>query len=226
MFVKKNDMIGNLKMPAVQQIEQSRGCIDAIATLNLSSNVNSAREVIRLALHGAKRPLVTTKFGPDSAVLLHLIARETPGVTVVWVDTGYNTRATLAAASELHDRLDIDLRTYRPEQPWSGWVPSPGDPDHKAFVETVKLNPFARALAELQPDVWFSALRRSQTEHRSTHNHFNVSPANIVKVCPLLHWSDDDMEAYLDRHGLPGGHDYHDPTKSGPRLECGMHLKF
>lgn len=198
----------------------------AIAALNMSSNVNAAREVVRLALEGAARPVLTTKFGPRSAVLLHLVAGECSGIPVVWVDSGLNTKATLEAAAALQARLDIDLRVYRPQNPWTGWIPSPGEPDHQAFVKTVKLDPFARALDDLRPDAWFSSLRRNQTEHRSTQNHFNVSPANILKVHPLLHWSREDMDAYLDCHGLPGGHDYHDPTKAGPRLECGMHLKF
>jgi phosphoadenosine phosphosulfate reductase len=200
--------------------------LQAIAALNMSSNVKTAREVIRLALKGAERPVLTTKFGPRSAVLLHLVAKERPGIPVIWVDSGHNTKATLEAAAALQARLDIDLRVYRPQDPWIGWVPSPGEPDHQAFVKTVKLDPFARSLDDLCPDVWFSALRRSQTEHRSTQNHFNVSSANILKVHPLLHWSREDMDTYLDRHALPGGHDYHDPTKAGPRLECGMHLKF
>lgn len=198
----------------------------AIAALNMSSNVDAARAVIRLALRDAARPLVTTKFGPRSAVLLHLLAAERPGIPVVWIDTGYNTSATHAAAADLQRSLDIDLRVYRPEVDWTGWVPSPGDPDHPAFVKTVKLDPFARALDDLRPDVWFSALRRSQTGHRSSQHHFNISPANILKVCPLLHWGDEDMDIYIARHGLARADDYHDPTKAGPRLECGLHLTF
>ena len=194
--------------------------------LNADARRRTAREVIRLALVRARNPIVTTSFGQKSAVLLHLLAEQRPDIPVVWIDTTFNTRATTLFARELTARLALNLKTYRPEPAWTDDVPELADTRHADFTRRVKLEPFARALDELKPDLWFSSLRRGQTEHRAAMRHFNSSAGSLLKVCPLIDWSETDMTAYRREHGLPGGHDYHDPTKVGPRRECGLHVEF
>jgi len=213
-------------MPTPMAACLERPTAECLQALNLDSAIAGAREVVRLALAGACRPLLTTSFGPDSAVMLHLVTREAPSVPVVWVDTGFNTKATQAFASRLARELRLDLRIFRPARDWPGMVPAPGEPDHRAFTEQVKLEPFSRALAELRPDVWLSGLRREETAHRERQSHFNRSAKGLLKVHPLLHWTAADLAAYRARHGLADEPDYHDATKAGPRRECGLHLAF
>ena len=59
--------------------------------------------------------VVTTSFGIQSAVMLHLATQVRPDIPVVWIDTGYLPEETYRFASELTDRLDLNLRTYRAE---------------------------------------------------------------------------------------------------------------
>jgi phosphoadenosine phosphosulfate reductase len=194
--------------------------------LNADTRRRTAREVIRLALARARNPIVTTSFGQQSAVLLHLLAEQRPDIPVVWIDTTFNTRATMKFADELTTRLVLNLKEYGPQPAWTEDVPERADPRHAEFTRQVKLEPLARALDELKPDLWFSSLRRDQTEHRASMRHFNPSAGARLKVCPLIDWSEADMDVYRHAFNLPGGHDYHDPTKVGPRRECGLHLEF
>ena len=46
---------------------------------------------------------------------------------------------------------------------------------------------------------------------------------NSIKVSPVFHWSDDDMEAYLKEHNLPNEWDYFDPAKGDEKRECGRY---
>ena len=187
---------------------------------------DSARALIQWALQGAERPILTTKFGPDSAVLLHLATRVRPEVPVVWVDTGYNTRDTLRFAEQLSRRLQLDLRVYRPRgRPWAP-VPALDDPAHQAFSRRLKLEPFQRALRELAPDLWLTALRAEQTAHRACQPQVRRDRRGYLKVAPLLHWRDTDMAAYRRRYDLPRGPECYDPTKGEPRRECGLHLAY
>lgn len=213
-------------MQHVQPKTLRRPFTQAIDALNLQSSETAAREIITLALKRARRPIVTTKFGPHSAVLLHLLSQQAPNVPVVWIDTTFNTSATLRFAERLQRLLDLNLKVYRPDAHWHGMVPEPDTPEHAAFTQQVKLAPFSRALEELQPDIWFSSLRRSQSDHRSTQHAFNSSSADLLKACPLIHWSENDVATYMLLNDLPGEDDHHDPTKAGPRRECGLHLKF
>jgi phosphoadenosine phosphosulfate reductase len=197
-----------------------------LGRLNTALHDAPVHVIIRVALALGKRPVVSTKFGPQSAVLLHMLVKEEPAIPVVWVDTGFNTRATQDFAQELSDRLALHLRTYRPQPVWPGFPPDLHDPQHAAFTRQVKLEPFARALAELQPDIWFSGIRREQTEHRSRQQLFKLTDQGVLKVAPLLNWDNTEMENYLTRYQLPVETDYQDPTKGPIRRECGLHLRF
>lgn len=187
---------------------------------------DSPRDLIRWALSQAERPITTTKFGPESAVLLHMLVQEMPEIPVIWVDTGYNTRATQQFAWKLTERLNLNLQLYRPLDDRYEEVPALDDPRHTEFTQRVKLEPFQRALGELQPDVWFSSIRREQTEHRAGQRPISRSERGYLKVSPLLDWTEADMHAYLAEHDLPSEPDYFDPTKGESRRECGLHLAF
>ena len=94
----------------------------------------------------------------------------------------------------------------------------------RQFSAVMKLEPFQRAMRELAPAVWITALRRSQNPHRAGLDVVSLdSNFGTLKVSPVLHWSDADMEAYLRAHDLPNEWDYHDPAKADERRECGLH---
>jgi phosphoadenosine phosphosulfate reductase len=180
---------------------------------------------------GLDRPtIVTTNFRPFEAVILHMVTRARPDVPVVWMDNGYNTEATYRFADELAKRLDLDLRIYLPRRSRAhreavdGATPALDDPRHAAFTEEVKLEPFARALRETAPQVWFTALRATDTAVRAQMDPVSVNPDGLVKVAPLLHWSSKELYAYCEAHGLPNNFDYVDPTKGEDNRECGLHL--
>ncbi|MGI9349987.1 MAG: phosphoadenosine phosphosulfate reductase family protein [Rhizobiaceae bacterium] len=193
------------------------------AVLNITARINAALDIIDLGIRRASTPILTTKFGPQSAVLLHLVSQVRPDIPVVWVDTGFNTDATLEFANLMADRLHLDLRVYRSHKTWNETIPASSDPQRGQFSEQVKLEPFRRALSELNPDVWITALRRDQTEFRDGLSLFQPAKDKILKVYPLLDWRDPEIEAYLTLHQLPSEQDYYDPTKAEPHLECGLH---
>ena len=58
---------------------------------------------------------VTTSFGTQSAVLLHLLAGVAPKVPVYWIDTGYLFPETYRYAAQLSDLLNLNLQVVQPE---------------------------------------------------------------------------------------------------------------
>lgn len=175
--------------------------------------------------------IVTTNFRPFEAVILHLVTQVNPRVPVVWMDNGYNTVATYRFADDVAQRLKLDLRIYLPRRSRAhreaveGPTPGLDDPRHAAFTEEVKLEPFARALRETAPRVWFTALRATDTAVRARMEPVTMNPDGLVKVAPLLHWSSKDLHDYCVKHGLPNNFDYVDPTKGDDNRECGLHLQ-
>lgn len=192
---------------------------------------NDPDALVRWALEQGQRPIVTTNFRPFEAVILHMVTRQRPDIPVVWMDHGYNTDATYRFADELVKRLDLNLVTYLPQRTRAhreaveGPMPSIDDPRHEAFTREVKLEPFERALREMAPDVWFTALRAEDTPERARMAPASKNANGLLKVSPLLHWSARDMYQYLQRHDLPNEFDYFDPTKVEEKRECGLHLQ-
>ena len=189
-----------------------------------------ASALVEWAVGLGQPTIVTTNFRPFEAVILHLVTRVNPQVPVVWMDNGYNTEATYRFADEVTKQLGLNLKIYLPRRSRAhreaveGATPALHDPRHAAFTAEVKLEPFARALRETAPQVWFTALRATDTAVRAQMDPVSTTPDGLIKVAPLLHWSSKDLYEYCQAHGLPNNFDYVDPTKGGDNRECGLHL--
>lgn len=186
------------------------------------------QEIIAWAVqHGAK-PVVTTNFRPYEVAILHAVADVSPDIPVIWCDTGYNTPQTYKHAEELIARLGLNIKLYVPAQTVAHrdvvmGIPDIDDPLHKVFTEQVKLEPFQRAMAEHQPDVWFTNLRKGQTAHRNSLDILSLDKNGVLKVSPFYYWSDKELDVYLEQYKLPNEHKYFDPTKVLANRECGLH---
>ena len=187
--------------------------------------------LVRWALSLDSRAICTTNFRPFEAVILHMVTRERPDIPVLWMDSGYNTEATYRFADELTHRLALNLTIYHPRrsrahrEALEGGTPSIEDPRHAAFTEEVKLEPFQRALRDMAPRTWFTALRAEDSPQRSRMQPVSINADGLLKIAPLLHWNARDMHRYLQERGLPNNFDYFDPTKIEEKRECGLHLQ-
>ena len=189
-------------------------------------------QIVEWALAKAENPIITTNFRPYESAILHLVAKQKPDITVLWVDSGYNTRATYDFANKLIKDLNLNVVTYIPQQTSAhrdatmNGIPSVNNPLHDEFTEQVKLEPFRRALSELKPDVWFNAIRKDQTEFRQGLDVLSQSKDSVLKVAPLFYKNDKDLDAYLEENNLPNEFDYFDPTKVEENRECGLHTQL
>ncbi|RKF04060.1 phosphoadenylylsulfate reductase (thioredoxin) [Tenacibaculum lutimaris] len=206
----------------------------SIETMNLEA-VNaelknkSPKEIIVWALLQANKAVVTTNFRPYEGVILHAVASVKNSIDVIWCDTGYNTPQTYKHAEELIEKLQLNIQLYVPKQTVAHrnitlGLPTIDDPKHAVFTEQVKLEPFKRAMNEHKPDVWFTNLRKGQTAFRNSIDIVSRSKDGVLKVSPFYHWSDEELDTYLDEHQLPNEFKYFDPTKVESNRECGLHI--
>jgi len=183
---------------------------------------------IRQAGGGA---IVSTNFRPYEAVILHLCVQVQPDIPVLWVDHGCNREATYRHAAELQSRLGLKLKVFRPEMSKDEWEAVHGsvdlmeaEQDLKRFSTEMKLKPFRHGMRELAPRIWVTALRKVQNPNRSGLGVVSDDPNfGSIKLSPLFHWSDSEMEGYLAEHDLPNEWDYFDPAKADEKRECGLH---
>ena len=186
-------------------------------------------EIITWAISIAKKPVITTNFRPYEGAILKLVSSIEEEIEVIWCDTGYNTPQTYKHAEELIHTLGLNVHLYVPKQTVSHrnitlGLPTIEDPNHAIFTEQVKLEPFKRAMAKHQPDVWFTNLRKGQTAFRDSINIVSKSKDGIIKVSPFYNWSDEALDAYLEKHDIPNEFKYFDPTKVENNRECGLHI--
>ena len=199
-------------------------------SVNAALRDASAEEVVRWALGLNASTIATTSMGRNAAAMLHIVTRVDPALPVVWVDSGYNLRDTYVVAERLIRDLDLNIHVFSPlmtserRNAIMGGVPTVDEEErHREFTWQVKLEPFERALAEFKPEVWLTGIRREETEHRKSLDVVSLDGRGMVKVAPLFHWSDEDVEAYMERFELPTCRHYFDPTKVHDGRECGLH---
>ncbi len=195
----------------------------------------SPLEITRWAVkRAAGRAVVSTNFRPYEAVILHLCSQVESAMPVLWADHGYNRPATYRHAEELRKQLTLNLRAYVPRMTAAhrdailGPIPTPEqDEALKEFSAVFKLEPFQRGMKELAPTVWLTALRKVQNLNRAGLDIISADPNfGSLKVSPVFHLSDTDMDSYLQRWGLPNEFDYFDPAKADEKRECGLHVAW
>lgn len=201
-----------------------------LQAINSELRDRSPKQIVLWALKEAKHAVITTNFRPYEACILHAVTGVDANIPVIWCDTGYNTPATYKHANELIEGLSLNVDVYVPLQTAAYrnatmGIPGIDDPLHKEFTAQVKLEPFSRAMAHHRPDVWFTNLRKDQTEFRSGLDIVTRTGDGVLKVCPFFHWSDTQLDAYLAQHNLPNETNYFDPTKALANRECGLHTQ-
>src|SRR5882672_4501972 len=105
-----------------------------IAQANRQLRDQSPLEIVRWAIAQSEgRALVSTNFRPYEAVLLHLCVQVQPDIPVLWVDHGYNRRATYRHAEQLKKLLGLNIKAYVPRMTAAhrdaiaGEIPTPED---------------------------------------------------------------------------------------------------
>ncbi len=178
-------------------------------------------EIVRWAADRFGDGLVmTSSFGAQAAVMLHLVTRVAPRIPVIFIDTGYHFPETYAFCDELTRRLELNLKVYQsPISPaWMEsrigrlWEIGATDDERAAnlvkYDQLRKVEPQRRALRELSATACMAGNRRQQTDHRAALRHVEIVDA-LPQVYPILTWSQKDVHGYLKEHGLPY-HPLHD----------------
>ena len=152
--------------------------------------------------------VLSSSFGAQAAVSLHLLTRVAPEIPVILLDTGYLFPETYRFVDEMTARLNLNLRVYRARMSpaWQearyGQRWTQGLEGIERYNYDNKVEPMQRALRELQAGTWFTGLRRVQSESRSG-TPFVQFTGERFKVNPIADWGDRDVYDYLRTHDLP-----------------------
>ncbi|KXF80264.1 phosphoadenylyl-sulfate reductase [Enterovibrio coralii] len=194
-----SDLLGRTKAEQILEL----------APINAELESMSAQERVRWALENLQGEFaLSSSFGIQAAVMLHLVTQEKPDTPVILTDTGYLFPETYQFIDELTDKLSLDLRVYRAEQS-SAWQEAQYGKLWEQGVEGIerynrlnKVEPMRRALDELNVGTWFSGLRRDQSSSRQTLPILGIQNG-VFKFLPVIDWTNKDVHYYLKDHDLP-----------------------
>lgn len=151
---------------------------------------------------------LSSSFGAQAAVLLHMVTQILPEIPVVLIDTGYLFSETYQFIDQLNDRLKLNLKVFRNEMSpaWQearfGKLWEQGAEGIQKYNQLNKVQPMDNALKLMGTETWFAGLRRSQSESRANIPFVAIQKGRF-KVHPIADWTDRDVGMYLKKHQLP-----------------------
>ena len=175
---------------------------ERFAQMSAAQRVDCALEML------PGRPILSSSFGAQAAVSLHMVTRVMPNIPVVLIDTGYLFPQTYAFIDELTDRLKLNLKVFRSVRSpaWQEvrygqrWLQ--GREGIERYNHDNKVEPMQQALSELDVGTWFSGVRREQAPSRRA-TPFIRQADGYYRVAPIADWSERDVFDYLSDNGLP-----------------------
>ncbi|MFQ6004917.1 MAG: phosphoadenylyl-sulfate reductase [Woeseia sp.] len=193
----------------IVELDESRSRHAAALVCNRSLESMSAEERISWALtHLPGNHVLSSSFGAQAAVMLHMHCSQRPDMPVIVIDTGYLFPETYHFIDELTRTLHLNLKVVRPELS-SAWQEArfgrrweAGVKGIEAYNRDNKVVPMERALERLNVGTWFAGLRRSQSRSRRD-TPIVASSGDRWKVHPIADWSDRDIYHYLKKYKLP-----------------------
>lgn len=217
-----------------------------------NSRTKGADEVLHWAYEQyGDRVAYSCSFGVEGIVLIDLIYQVRKNATILFLDTDFHFKETYALIDRVNVRYpELNIIKLKPKLSPEEQAEKYGEalwsrrPDLCCRIR--KIEPLSEKLNSY--DAWISGLRREQSPTRRYVEFINKDEKfHSVKICPLIHWTWQNVWDYVHEHDLPYNplHDRHYPSigctwctrpvKDGEdqragrwsafdKTECGLHL--
>ena len=193
--------------------------------------------------------VATSSFQTQSVPLLHLISRFAPKMKIYFLDTGFHFDETIHFVERIKKDFGLKIEYLKPLLGHEEFQEQYGDlfeKDPSMCCYLNKVEPLTRALKNAK--AWISGVRSDQTSIRAGYQKFNLQGDGKVKCCPLINWTQQQIDEYIVLNNLPShpllsqGYrsigcapctkpvDLNDDARAGrwvgiEKTECGLHGK-
>ncbi|MDQ0154452.1 phosphoadenylyl-sulfate reductase [Robertmurraya andreesenii] len=218
----------------------------------IDEETKGAKEVVKWAYRNfpEERIVYASSFGAEAIVLIDIIQQVKSDAHIVFLDTDLHFPETYEVIEAIERRFpSLFIEKKKPQLTLDEQSAQYGtalwkrEPNQCCHIR--KVIPLQEVLST--KDAWISGLRREQSPTRANTEFLNRDEKfKNIKICPLIHWTWEDVWSYIRKHHLPYNklHDHHYPsigcfpctvavTKDGnPRAgrwsgwrktECGLH---
>lgn len=198
-----------------------------------------------------KSAILSSSFGIQSSVSLHLMTNYYSNIAIVLIDTGYLFPETYRFVDQLTEKMQLNLHVFRANisSAWQearyGKLWEKGIDSMKQYNTFNKVEPMNRALKILKVGTWFSGVRRCQSYSRKNFPILTIQNG-VFKFFPIVDWNNHQIYEYIQQHtlehhplwqqGYVSVGDVHTSSKWKPGMkeeetrffglqrECGLHL--
>lgn len=196
-----------------------------LADLNERFSKKEPSEVLKFFLKEYKKKIaLSSSLGAEDQVLTQMVVSIDPEIDVFTLDTGRVFPETYDLIARTNTAYNIKIKTFFPD--YRDVEKMVSDKGINLFYESVenrklccnirKIEPLKRAFKGL--DVWICGLRREQSVTRFSTNLVEWDENNgLIKLNPLINWSEKDVWDYINQHKIPYN-ELHD--KGFPSIGC------
>ncbi|HDO26753.1 MAG TPA: phosphoadenylyl-sulfate reductase [Bacteroidetes bacterium] len=184
---------------------------NTIRRWNQEFNHKSPDEILRFFLgHFKDKIALSSSLGIEDQVLIRMVSKINKNTRIFTLDTGRLFPETYDLIERTANKYDIHIQVFFPDaREVEKMVYEKGI---NLFYESVenrklccavrKLRPLVRAIEGL--DAWITGLRKEQSETRNNLHVVEWDENNgLIKINPLLHWTEEEVKDYIDAHNIP-----------------------
>ncbi len=163
-----------------------------------------ASEVIKWAAETFGDKLCITSSMTD-AVIIDLASREVPGIDVLFLDTGYHFAETIGTRDAVSVVYPVNVLNITPSTTVEEQDTELGP---KLYARNPDLCCYLRKVIPLEQslepyDAWITGVRREETDARTSTKVVQWDPRRqMVKVNPIVEWTQKDVDDYIAEHGV------------------------
>lgn len=165
--------------------------------VTLLDKVEHSKNLIKESIARYPRIAAGVSWGKDSMVLLHLARQVKPDILVFTVVTPFKPKETLEFKDKIIKEWDLNIKEYQSKaEP----VPDLWKTDPDECCRIFKVEPTKEAVKDL--DAWFAGLRKTEGRTRTDYKEVEVR-GNLVKINPILEWTELDVWRYSALYNVP-----------------------
>jgi len=186
----------------------------------LDKKIEYALELIRKALNNSKYPIVSSSWGKDSIVTLHLVHQIDDTVPVLYNDTGVDFPETKKYMKEMTELWNLKVIIAKSEK-WTFWkiVEKYGYPEtvrgtkkskyrEPMCCKLLKTEPTKKALKQYNIDTNFVGIRAEESQTRRSAyvlfgDYYYSKTWNMYKALPIMFFTEQDIWDYMDNYNIP-----------------------
>jgi len=163
----------------------------------MDAKFEHSKNVIKECLSRYDKVAVACSFGKDSMVVVHLAISIKPDIPIFTIMTPYKPKETFEYKDKMIKLWNLNITEYRAKKdvPAGLWKTLPDE-----CCRILKVEPTKEAVKDL--DAWITGLRSTEGRTRTEYQEWELKDG-LMKVNPILYWTEADTWRYIAIHQIP-----------------------